>query len=177
MNSIKIYAKQTSNWGLLFGSLLFLACSIYLFLNANQVNSPQTAKIISGVLFVPSLLLIIVSIKKLMKKQLVLLIDQKGIVYKPSDHLNYIEWGKIIEIEELKLPRQRVINIKVMEADIFIHNETQKVLQARMRFWNKMYGAVVSFDANTLDKNHFEIMNLFDEFMEQYKTSIQSKTD
>ena len=53
----------------------------------------------------------------------------------------------------------------------------EKVLQARMRFWNKMYGSVVSFDANTLDKNHFEIMNLFDEFMEQYKTSIQSKTD
>ena len=46
-----------------------------------------------------------------------------------------------------------------------------------MRFWNKMYGAVVSFDANTLDKNHFEIMNLFDEFMEDYKISTVSKND
>ncbi len=177
MNSVKVYAKQTSNWGLLFGSLLFFACSIYLFLNANQVNSPQTAKVLSGIVFVPSLLFIIISIKKLMKKQLILLIDKKGIVYKPSDELNYIEWGKILEIEELKLPRQRVINIKVVDADDFINNESQKFLQARMRFWNKMYGAVVSFDANTLDKNHFEIMNLFDEFMEDYKISTASKND
>ena len=177
MNSVKVYAKQTSNWGLLSGSLLFFACSIYLFLNANQVNSPQTAKVLSGILFVPSLLFIIISIKKLMKKQLILLIDKKGIVYKPSDELNYIEWGKILEIEELKLPRQRVINIKVVDADKFINNESQKFLQVRMRFWNKMYGAVVSFDANTLDKNHFEIMNLFDEFMEDYKISTASKND
>lgn len=177
MNSVKIYAKQTSNWGLLFGSLLFFSCSIYLFLNANQVNSPQTAKIISGILFVPSLLLIIVSIKKLMKKQLVLIIDKKGIVYKPSDNLNYIEWGNILEIEELKLPRQLVINIKVVDADRFISNESQQFLQARIKFWHKMYGAVVSFDANTLDKNHFEIMNLFDEFMEDYKISFHSKND
>lgn len=112
-----------------------------------------------------------------MKKQLILLIDKKGIVYKPSDVLNYIEWGKILEIEELKLPRQRVINIKVVDADDFINNETQKILQARMRFWNKMYGAIASFDANTLDKNHFEIMNLFDEFMEDYKISTASKND
>lgn len=177
LNSVKIYAKQTSNWGLLFGSLLFFVCSVYLFLNANQVNSPQTAKIISGVLFVPSFLLIIISIKKLMKKQLVLLIDKKGIVFKPSENLNYIEWGKILEIEELKLPRQRVINIKVIDAGDFIQNETQKILQARMTFWQKMYGAVVSFDANTLDKNHFEIMNLFDEFMEDYKISLHSIND
>ncbi|MDH1881270.1 STM3941 family protein [Empedobacter falsenii] len=177
MNSVKVYAKQTSNWGLLFGSLLFIACSIYLFLNANQVNSPQTAKVLSGILFIPSLLFIIISIKKLMKKQLILLIDKKGIVYKPTDQLNYIEWEKILEIEELKLPRQRVINIKVVDADKFINNESQKFLQVRMRFWNKMYGAVVSFDANTLDKNHFEIMNLFDEFMEDYKISTVSKND
>ena len=177
MNSVKVYAKQTSNWGLLFGSLLFIACSIYLFLNANQVNSPQTAKVLSGILFIPSLLFIIISIKKLMKKQLILLIDKKGIVYKPTDQLNYIEWEKILEIEELKLPRQRVINIKVVDADKFINNESQKFLQVRMRFWNKMYGAVVSFDANTLDKNHFEIMNLFDEFMEDYKISTASKND
>jgi len=177
LNSVKVYAKQTSNWGLLFGSLLFIACSIYLFLNANQVNSPQTAKVLSGILFIPSLLFIIISIKKLMKKQLILLIDKKGIVYKPTDQLNYIEWEKILEIEELKLPRQRVINIKVVDADKFINNESQKFLQVRMRFWNKMYGAVVSFDANTLDKNHFEIMNLFDEFMEDYKISTVSKND
>ena len=81
------------------------------------------------------------------------------------------------QIEELKLPRQRVINIKVVDADGFINNESQKFLQARMRFWNKMYGAVASFDANTLDKNHFEIMNLFDEFMEDYKISTASKND
>lgn len=112
-----------------------------------------------------------------MKKQLVLLIDKKGIVFKPSENLNYIEWGKILEIEELKLPRQRVINIKVIDAGDFIQNETQKILQARMTFWQKMYGAVVSFDANTLDKNHFEIMNLFDEFMEDYKISLHSIND
>ncbi|WP_413531992.1 STM3941 family protein [Empedobacter brevis] len=174
MNSVKVYAKQTSNWGLLFGSLLFLGGSIYLFFNANQVSSPQTAKILSGILFIPSILLIIISIKKLMKKQLILLIDKKGIVYKPSDSLNYIEWGKILEIEELKLPRQLVINIKIIDGDDFINNESNKFLQARMKFWKKMYGAIVSFDANTLDKNHFEIMNLFDEFMEDYKANLTS---
>ncbi len=109
-----------------------------------------------------------------MKKQLILLIDKKGIVYKPSDSLNYIEWGKILEIEELKLPRQLVINIKIIDGDDFINNESNKFLQARMKFWKKMYGAIVSFDANTLDKNHFEIMNLFDEFMEDYKANLTS---
>lgn len=172
LNTIKIYAKQTSNWGLLIGSFLFFICSIYLFINADRVNSPLTAQIISGILFIPSLLLIYISIKKLKKKQLVLLIDKKGIVYKPSANLNYMEWGKILEIEELKLPRQRVINIKVVDAENFISKESQKLLQTRMKFWQQMYGAVVSFDANTLDQNHFEIMNHFDEFMEDYKTNL-----
>ena len=120
MNSVEIYAKQRSNWGLLIGSLIFLFCSIYLFFNVNQVNSPTTAKLISVVMFVPSLILVLFSIKKLRKKQLIVLIDEKGIVFHPSEKLNYIVWGNIAEIEELKLPRQRVINIKVIESEKYI---------------------------------------------------------
>ena len=174
MNSVEIYAKQRSNWGLLIGSLIFLFCSIYLFFNVNQVNSPTTAKLISVVMFVPSLILVLFSIKKLRKKQLIVLIDEKGIVFHPSEKLNYIVWGNIAEIEELKLPRQRVINIKVIDSEKYIEAENQKILQARMKFWYQMYGAVVSFDANTLDKNHFEIMYIFDEFMTNYKSSLQN---
>lgn len=125
-------------------------------------------------MFVPSLILVLFSIKKLRKKQLIVLIDEKGIVFHPSEKLNYIVWGNIAEIEELKLPRQRVINIKVIESVKYIEAENQKILQARMKFWNQMYGAVVSFDANTLDKNHFEIMYIFDEFMTNYKSSLQN---
>lgn len=125
-------------------------------------------------MFVPSLILVLFSIKKLRKKQLIVLIDEKGIVFHPSEKLNYIVWGNIAEIEELKLPRQRVINIKVIESEKYIEAENQKFLQARMKFWNQMYGAVVSFDANTLDKNHFEIMYIFDEFMTNYKSSLQN---
>jgi hypothetical protein len=172
LEPIEIHAKQTSNWGLLIGSLIFLFCSVYLYLNANQVNSPSMAKIISGILFVPSIILLLFSANKLRKKQLVLLIDKRGIVFHPSANLNYMEWKNIAEIEDLKLPRQRVINIKLVESDLFLQNESNTFLQARMRFWYKMYGAVVSFDANTLNKHHFEILNLFDEFMEDYKTSL-----
>lgn len=125
-------------------------------------------------MFVPSFILVLFSIKKLRKKQLIVLIDEKGIVFHPSEKLNYIVWGNIAEIEELKLPRQRVINIKVIESEKYIEAENQKFLQARMKFWNQMYGAVVSFDANTLDKNHFEIMYIFDEFMTNYKSSLQN---
>ena len=125
-------------------------------------------------MFVPSLILVLFSIKKLRKKQLIVLIDEKGIIFHPSEKLNYIVWGNIAEIEELKLPRQRVINIKVIESEKYIEAENQKILQARMKFWNQMYGAVVSFDANTLDKNHFEIMYIFDEFMTNYKSSLQN---
>ena len=125
-------------------------------------------------MFVPSLILVLFSIKKLRKKQLIVLIDEKGIVFHPSEKLNYIVWGNIAEIEELKLPRHRVINIKVIESEKYIEAENQKILQARMKFWNQMYGAVVSFDANTLDKNHFEIMYIFDEFMTNYKSSLQN---
>ncbi len=177
MNSVKIYAKQTSNWGLLIGSLIFLCCSIYLFVNANQVNSPQTAKTISAVLSLPSLILFLYSIKKIAKRQLILLIDEKGIVFHPSSNLNYILWSNIAEIEELKLPRQLVINIKLIDSESYINNESQKFLQARMKFWFQLYGAVVSFDANTLDRNHFDIMYTFDEYMDQYKTSIQTNTN
>ncbi|MEG0187607.1 MAG: STM3941 family protein, partial [Algoriella sp.] len=98
-------------------------------------------------------------------------------VFHPSQKLNYIVWGNIAEIEELKLPRQRIINIKVIDSEKYINAENQKFLQTRMKFWNQMYGAVVSFDANTLDKNHFEIMYIFDEFMDDYKTSLQTKTN
>ena len=177
MNSVEIYAKQRSNWGLLIGSLIFLFFFIYLFLNINQVNSPATAKLMSMVMFVPSFILVVFAINKLRKKQLIVLIDKKGIVFHPSQKLNYIVWGNIAEIEELKLPRQRIINIKVIDSEKYINAENQKFLQTRMKFWNQMYGAVVSFDANTLDKNHFEIMYIFDEFMDDYKTSLQTKTN
>jgi len=177
LNSIKIHAKQGSNWGLLIGSLLFCSCSVYLFFKASQVSSPETAKFVSGIVFFPSLLLLFFSVKKLMKKQIVLLIDERGIVFQPTTELNYIEWGNIAEIEELKLPRQRMINIKLVDSTSVIEKENQKFLQKRMRFWHQLYGAVVSFDANTLDKNHFEIMYIFDEFMTEYKISHQSEAE
>lgn len=135
------------------------------------------AKIISGILFAPSIILFLFSIKKLRKKQLILLIDRKGIVFHPSTDLNYMEWKNIAEIEDLKLPRQRVINIKLQESSSYLEKESNKFLQARMKFWYKMYGAVVSFDANTLTKHHFEILNIFDDFMEDYKTSLASKNN
>lgn len=135
------------------------------------------AKVISGILFIPSIILLLFSTNKLRKKQLILLIDKRGIVFHPSNNLNYMEWKNIAEIEDLKLPRQRVINIKLVESDAFLENETNKFLKARMKFWYTMYGAVVSFDANTLTEHHFEILNIFDEFMEDYKTSLTSKNN
>ena len=77
-------------------------------------------------MFVPSLILVLFSIKKLRKKQLIVLIDEKGIVFHPSEKLNYIVWGNIAEIEELKLPRQRVINIKVIESEKYIEEENRE---------------------------------------------------
>ena len=50
-------------------------------------------------MFVPSLILVLFSIKKLRKKQLIVLIDEKGIVFHPSEKLNYIVWGNIAEDE------------------------------------------------------------------------------
>jgi len=70
-----------------------------------------------------------------------------------------------------------MINIKLVDSTSVIEKENQKFLQKRMRFWHQLYGAVVSFDANTLDKNHFEIMYIFDEFMTEYKISHQSEAE
>ncbi|VBB47527.1 conserved hypothetical protein [uncultured Paludibacter sp.] len=179
MNRIEIYTSKKKSIFLLLGSLLFVVLGIWFVINANNMTDNWRTKFpfITRSVGVISILFfglgVFQSIKRLIKSELSLIIDQKGLIINPKKSISeYIYWEQISSFNEIQIKRTRIIIINVKNPDYWIERETNLVRKNLMKFNNSTYNSPFNIAASGLDINFDELFNRLNSYLIE---SIKSK--
>ncbi|UYW01803.1 hypothetical protein K5I29_02440 [Flavobacterium agricola] len=175
MERIEIYSSKEKSILLLIGSLVFVVLGIFMIINAENPTSyivrNQLVIIIIGtasVLFFG--LGIYVSIKQLLKNELILIIDRNGINVNPKkSKTDFIEWKYINGFTETKIQSQKIIIIEVDNSKYWIEKEKNNIRNKVMNFNFKYYGSPFNLSANSMKISHHELMKTLNENLNKYK--------
>ena len=164
MERIEIYTSRKKSFLLLLAALAFVTVSVWMFLHAEEMadgmhRDPLLIKGIAilGVLFSgPGALVIL---KKLVTKQLALVIDSKGLAFNVrKSGEEYIPWNEITDFHEIKIRQVRIIIIMVKDPQKWVEKEKsffrRKLMQANMA----NYGSPFNISTVGLNIAHEELM-------------------
>jgi hypothetical protein len=175
MGTIEIYSSKKKSFLLLIGSLLFVVGGIYMFINAENLTaySARSPIFIKGIGIASVLFFglgIYVSIRQLLKNQLILIIDKKGVNVNPKKTLTeVIKWQHINGFSEFKIQSQKFVIINVNNSEYWIEKEENSIRKKVMKFNEKNYGSPFNLSANTMQINHDELMTILNENWNKYK--------
>jgi hypothetical protein len=176
MERIEIYTSKKKSFLLLVGSIIFVVGGIYFILNSETIamnsfrnRSPSFIKSIgiTSVLFFG--LGIFVSIKQLMKNQLMLIIDRKGININPKKSLvEFIEWKYIESFNEIKIYNTKLITINVTNPEYWIEKENNSIRKKLMEYNTEKFYSPFNLSANSMNVNHNELMKILNQNLNKY---------
>lgn len=169
----RIFSSRKKSFFLLIGCLAFVIGGIYAVVNAEESpyrNSPlytRSIGIASILFFGPGIYL---SIKQLLKNQLILEIGKEGLNINPKKlPAEYIEWKDVKEFSELNIARQKLIIIEVNNSDYWIDREENKIRKRLMKFNLKNYGSPFNLSANSTQFSHSNLMKVLNESLDKFK--------
>ncbi|KRB53917.1 STM3941 family protein [Flavobacterium sp. Root186] len=175
MEKIELFSSKKKSFLLLIGSLLFLAGGIWFFFDAENLanfkyRSPILIKTIGIISILFSGIAIYISIKQLVKNQLLLLIDENGINLNPKKmSTQNIEWKNIEGFSELKIQSQKMVIIEVNNPDFWINKEKNYLRKKAIEYNFSNYGSPFVVSAVSMQINYIELLKILNENHEKYK--------
>ncbi|AZI66169.1 hypothetical protein EIB71_00070 [Kaistella daneshvariae] len=173
MNRIEIYSNKKKAFLLLIGSIAFVVLGFFCFLNAENMTTFRVRNpIIIKIVGIASVLLfgfgIYVSIKQLIQKKLMLILDEKGINSHPVKD-EYIKWNDIEEFSEIKINSVKIIIIKLNNPEYYINNETNKFRKKLMEFNFSNYGSPFNITVGTMNIGHKDLIKMLNQNLKRQK--------
>ena len=164
MQRIEIYTSRKKSFLLLLVALAFLIVSVWMFLHAEKMadGMHRNPMLIQGIAIMGILFSgpgVFVTLRKLITKQLALVIDHRGLGFNISKSNNeYIPWSEIIDFKEIKIRQVRIIIIRVKNPQKWPEKEKRffrkKLMQANLT----NYGSPFNVSTVGLDIPHGELM-------------------
>ena len=179
MNRIEIYTSKKKSILILLGSIVFVAIGGLLVMDPERFvtllfRNPDIIRIVG----IASILFFgfgtFVGIKRLIKSEIALIIDTKGLNVNPKKSLTeFIEWKDILGFKELKIQSQRIIIIGVKKPEHWIEKETSTIRKKLMRFNMNNYDSPFNIAAAGLDIGYDELNIELNRYFEKYKNEVQ----
>jgi hypothetical protein len=130
MDRTEIYTSRKKSMFLLIGSIAFVVLGIWLLFDADNFTHGIGVALILFFGFG-----IFVSIKRLMKSEIALIIDPIGLNVNPKKSLtDCIKWNEILGFEEIKIQSTRIIVICVKDPKYWIDKDVSTIRKKLMQF-------------------------------------------
>jgi hypothetical protein len=114
---------------------------------------------IAGILFFG--LSVFILVKKLISKNVALIISDKGIIDNASvATVGLIPWNDIVEIATTKVMKQELLTLKVRNPEEYIARQRNFLLRKTMQMNFKNYGSPIQISANNLKSSISEIRTI-----------------
>ncbi len=160
MEPIEIYTSKRKSVLILLLSVALVVASIWV-LTSGEFDYEDTTLVkvasVAGILLFG--LGIIVSIKRLVKSELALIIAPEGLNINPKKSLDeFIPWDEILGFDEVSIKGTKIVIIVVKNPSHWIDKETSALKRKMMLFNVKNYQSPFNITANVLDRNHEELM-------------------
>lgn len=165
MEKIEIYSSKKKSSLLLVGSIIFVI--LCLFVLTADVNLYKKVAGAVGLVFFG--FGIYTSIRQLIKKKLMLVIDEQGINVNPEKSDEKILWQYIESFPIFYISGTKIILICVNNPQYWIDKETNTIRKKLMDFNYNNYGTPFSLSANSMQIKHTELVDLLNNCLEKYK--------
>lgn len=178
MNRIEIYTSKKKSILLLIGSIIFVILGIWMIMNAyNFTGWKARNPFFTQAIGVISILFfgfgIFVGISRLIKSELALIIDSKGLNINPKKSLTeYIEWKDILGFREIKIQSTRILIIGVKNPEHWIGKESSSIRRKLMQFNLNNYDSPFNIAASGLDISYEELNDKLNSYFKKYKNDV-----
>jgi hypothetical protein len=179
MERIEIYTSKKKSLLLLLGSLAFVALGIWLVMEADNLTGWRARNpLLTRGIGIASILFfglgIFVSIKRLVKSEIALIIDPIGLNVNPKKSTSeFIKWEEIIGFEEIKIQSTKILIVSVTNPEYWLKQETNMIRKKMMQFNINNYDSPFNIAASGLDISSTELKDTLNKYFEKYKNEAQ----
>ncbi|MGH1519864.1 STM3941 family protein [Chryseobacterium sp. JK1] len=175
MDRIEIYSSKKKSLRLLIGSIVFVVLGFWLLLDAESFISWRARNpiFIQGVGIVSILFFglgLFIGIKRLIKSELILIIDPKGLNINPrKSATEFVKWSEINGFEEIKIQRTRIVIVGVKNPKYWLNKETNGFKRKLMQFNINSYNSPFNIAASGLDITSDKLIETLNNYYDRYK--------
>ncbi len=175
MESIEFYSSKKKSLLLLLGSITFVALGIWLLLEADNLTVWKARNpILTRGIGIASILFfglgIFIGIKRLIKSEIALIIDSKGLNVNPKKSLTeFIKWSDINGFEEIKIQSTRIVIIGVKNPEYWLDKETSVFRRKIMQFNISNYNSPFNIAASGLDISSDQLIETLNNYYDRHK--------
>ena len=175
MESIEFYSSKKKSLLLLLGSITFVALGIWLLLEADNLTVWKARNpILTRGIGIASILFfglgIFIGIKRVIKSEIALIIDSKGLNVNPKKSLTeFIKWSDINGFEEIKIQSTRIVIIGVKNPEYWLDKETSVFRRKIMQFNISNYNSPFNIAASGLDISSDQLIETLNNYYDRHK--------
>jgi hypothetical protein len=181
MERIEIYTSRKKSIIILIGSIIFVGLGVLFVANPERfltlrMQNPDIVRIvgIASVLFFG--FGIFLGIKRVIKSEIALIIDNKGLNVNPEKSLTkFIEWKDILGFKELKIQSQKMLIIVVKNPEKWIEREKGAFRKKLMKFNLNNYDSPFNIGAAGLDITYVELNEKLNKYFKEYKNGVKHR--
>ena len=180
MDRLEVYTSKKKSLVFLIGSIAFVTIGIVSAADPERFvtelwSNPELIRLvaIAAILFFG--FGVLVFIRRLIKNEIALIIDVKGINVNPRrSTTEFIEWKEILGFQEIRIHRTRIIIIVVKDPEYWIEKETSTIRKKMMRFNLNNYGSPFNIAAAGLDIGFDKLNGELNSYFEKYKNKVKN---
>lgn len=175
MERIEIYSSKKKSLLLLIGSIAFVAVGFWLLFEADNLTSWRARNpILTRGVAVASILFfglgIFVGIKRLIRSEIALIIDSKGLNINPKKSLTeFMLWSDISGFKEIKIQSTRIVVIGVKNSDHWLEKEKSVFKRKLMKFNIDNYNSPFNISSSGLDISSEKLFETLNNYYDRYK--------
>ena len=180
IDRLEVYTSKKKSLVFLIGSIAFVTIGIVSAADPERFvtelwSNPELIRLvaIAAILFFG--FGVLVFIRRLIKNEIALIIDVKGINVNPRrSTTEFKEWKEILGFQEIRIHRTRIIIIVVKDPEYWIEKETSTIRKKMMRFNLNNYGSPFNIAAAGLDIGFDKLNGELNSYFEKYKNKVKN---
>jgi len=178
MDKIEIYTSKKKSFLLLICSIVFVVIGIWLVIEADNLTgwkarNPLLTRGIGMASIIFFGLGTFVGIKRLLKSELALIIDENGLNLSPKKSLSeFIKWNDIVSFEEIKIHSTRILIVHVKNSQYWLAKETNSIKKKLMQFNINTYDSPFNIASSGLDISSAELNEKLNHFLNKFKNNV-----
>ena len=173
MDRVEIFTSKKKAILMLIGSMVFVVLGIMMFINADQLTEIRSyySVVLRGFGILGALFFglgVYIGVKRLIKKEIAIIIDSKGINVNPKhSESDFIEWNDISGFKEIRIQSQKIIIIGLKNPEYWVEKETNLFRRRLMQFNLKNYDSPFNIATAGLDISYKELTRILNRYYEE----------
>ncbi|AXT20293.1 hypothetical protein D7030_04025 [Flavobacteriaceae bacterium AU392] len=180
MDKTEVYTSKKKSIPMLLISSIFVAYGVWLIINADNLDTnfldiEIESSILNRSIGIVAILFfgigVVLGIKRLIKPQLILIMDSNGLNINPKKSLTeFIKWNDIYAFDQIRIKRTKIMIVRVHNPEYWLEKETNLIRKRLMKFNINKYNSPFNIVGSGLEISYHQLNEKLNGYMEKYRS-------